>query len=118
MQEDRCTWHVERHGLAICRQVAGNDDSRQFDDLRACETLNRPGHHHPRQCCDPDRFALHAASDQDAWQLRDVGICSRVITRQGQAAATGLYMYSVEDKGGKKTLGKFLIVKSDREGLN
>ncbi|MEO5987423.1 MAG: hypothetical protein ABIU54_08345 [Candidatus Eisenbacteria bacterium] len=41
-----------------------------------------------------------------------------MITRQGQAAATGLYMYSVEDKGGKKTVGKFLIVKSDREGLN
>jgi hypothetical protein len=41
-----------------------------------------------------------------------------MITRQGQAAATGLYMYSVEDQGGKKTVGKFLIVKSDREGLN
>lgn len=42
-----------------------------------------------------------------------------MITRQGQAAATGLYMYSVEDKqSGKRTLGKFLIVKSDREGLN
>ena len=41
-----------------------------------------------------------------------------MITRRGQAAATGLYMYSVEDQGGKKTLGKFLIVKSDREGLN
>ena len=40
-----------------------------------------------------------------------------MITRQGQAAATGLYMYSIEDKSGKKTVGKFLIVKSDREGL-
>jgi hypothetical protein len=42
-----------------------------------------------------------------------------MITRQGQAAATGLYLYSVEDKQtGKRTLGKFLIVKSDREGLH
>jgi hypothetical protein len=39
-----------------------------------------------------------------------------LITREGQAAATGLYLYSVEDRaGGKKTIGKFLIVKSDRE---
>jgi hypothetical protein len=39
-----------------------------------------------------------------------------MITREGQAAATGLYMYSVEDRtGGKRQLGKFLIVKSDRE---
>jgi hypothetical protein len=30
--------------------------------------------------------------------------------------ATGLYLYSVEDKsGGKRTVGKVLIVKSDRE---
>ncbi|NOT35399.1 MAG: hypothetical protein HOP12_14740 [Candidatus Eisenbacteria bacterium] len=41
-----------------------------------------------------------------------------LITRQGQAAATGLYMYSVEDKQtGERQLGKFLIVKSDREGF-
>ncbi len=41
-----------------------------------------------------------------------------MITREGQAAATGLYMYSVEDKsGGKRSVGKFLIVKSDRENF-
>ncbi len=41
-----------------------------------------------------------------------------LITRQGQAIATGLYMYSVEDHGpGKKRhVGKFLVIKSDREG--
>jgi hypothetical protein len=41
-----------------------------------------------------------------------------LITRQGQAIATGLYLYSVEDlvKGGKNHVGKFLVVKSDREG--
>lgn len=40
-----------------------------------------------------------------------------LITRGGQAAATGLYIYSVEDKTGKRprAVGKFLIVKSDRE---
>ena len=40
-----------------------------------------------------------------------------LITREGQAAATGLYLYSVEDKTGKRAraVGKFLIVKSDRE---
>lgn len=41
-----------------------------------------------------------------------------MITRNGQAAATGLYMWSVEDKQtGKRSVGKFLIVKSDREGI-
>lgn len=41
-----------------------------------------------------------------------------MITRQGQAAATGLYMYAVEDRdSGERTLGKFLVVKSDREGF-
>jgi len=39
-----------------------------------------------------------------------------MITREGQATATGLYVFSVEDKAtGKRELGKFLIVKSDRE---
>ncbi|MBI5168547.1 MAG: hypothetical protein HZA61_03570 [Candidatus Eisenbacteria bacterium] len=41
-----------------------------------------------------------------------------MITRNGQAAATGLYMWAVEDKqSGKRSVGKFLIVKSDREGV-
>ena len=39
-----------------------------------------------------------------------------LITRHGQAAATGLYIWVVEDEtGGKKQTGKFLLVKSDRE---
>jgi len=39
-----------------------------------------------------------------------------MITRQGEAAATGLYLYSVEDKDKKdRKVGKFLIIKSDRE---
>ena len=41
-----------------------------------------------------------------------------LITRHGQAAATGLYMWAVEDKrGGKRQTGKFLIMKSDRENF-
>ena len=41
-----------------------------------------------------------------------------LVTRRGQAAATGLYMWSVEDRAtGKTQVGKVLLVKSDREGL-
>ncbi len=40
-----------------------------------------------------------------------------MVTREGQAAATGLYMWAVEDNDtGKRQVGKFLLVKSDREG--
>jgi hypothetical protein len=39
-----------------------------------------------------------------------------MITDQGQALATGLYMFSVEDReSGRVSRGKFLVVKSDRE---
>ena len=39
-----------------------------------------------------------------------------LISRQGQAIATGLYLWAVEDDAsGKRTTGKFLMVKSDRE---
>jgi hypothetical protein len=41
-----------------------------------------------------------------------------LITREGQAVATGLYLWAVEDKAnGERTVGKFLIVKSDRESF-
>jgi hypothetical protein len=41
-----------------------------------------------------------------------------LITTEGQAVATGLYLFTVEDRDtGKRTIGKFLIVKSDREGV-
>jgi hypothetical protein len=41
-----------------------------------------------------------------------------LITRQGQAAATGLYLWAVEDLAdGEVQRGRLLIVKSDREGL-
>jgi len=41
-----------------------------------------------------------------------------LISREGQAVASGLYLFSVEDKAsGKVDRGKFLVVKSDREGF-
>ena len=41
-----------------------------------------------------------------------------LITDQGQAVASGLYLYAIEDpNGGGTQRGKFLIVKSDREGF-
>ena len=41
-----------------------------------------------------------------------------LLTRNGQAIASGLYLYSVEDhtRGNKYHVGKFLVVKADREG--
>jgi hypothetical protein len=39
-----------------------------------------------------------------------------LITTEGQAVATGLYLYTVEDRAtGNRTIGKFLVVKSDRD---
>lgn len=41
-----------------------------------------------------------------------------LISRQGQAVATGLYLFSVRDtQTGEVQRGKFLVVKSDREGF-
>jgi hypothetical protein len=63
------------------------------------------GLYDPRQDVDVDPPTLSGASF--AWNL---------ITEQGQALATGLYMFSVEDlESGKVSRGKFLVVKSDRE---
>lgn len=56
--------------------------------------------------------------DVEAPTMSGTTFAWNMITREGQAAATGLYLYSVEDRdGGAKTVGKFLIVKSDREGF-
>ena len=41
-----------------------------------------------------------------------------MITRQGQAVASGLYLWSVRDKRtGARQTGKVLIIKSDRENF-
>ena len=56
--------------------------------------------------------------DVDAPTLSGALFAWDMITDQGQAIASGLYIFAVEDKAtGKRTIGKFLIVKSDREGF-
>jgi hypothetical protein len=63
------------------------------------------GLYDPAQDIDTGPPALSGASF--AWNM---------ITTQGQAIATGLYIFSVENlEGGQVSRGKFLIVKSDRE---
>jgi hypothetical protein len=65
------------------------------------------GLYDPRQDLDTAAPALSGASY--AWNL---------ITSEGQAIASGLYLWSVEDlAGGGVERGKFLVVKSDREGF-
>ena len=65
-------------------------------------------------------YIMEAADDQGSGQkvtLSHTMFGWDLITRQGQAIATGLYLYSVEDhtNNNKYTVGKFLVVKSDRE---
>jgi hypothetical protein len=66
---------------------------------------NARGLHDP--ATDRDVPAPYLSGATYAWNM---------ITRENQAAATGLYLFSVENlDSGKVTRGKFLIVKSDRE---
>ena len=63
------------------------------------------GLYDPRQDLDTGPPALSGASF--AWNL---------ITDEGQALATGLYIFAVEDlETGRVSRGKFMVVKSDRE---
>ncbi len=65
------------------------------------------GLYDPRQDLDTPPPTLSGASF--AWNL---------ITRTGQAVASGLYLWSVENRdSGKSERGKFLVVKSDVEGF-
>jgi hypothetical protein len=68
---------------------------------------NARGLYDPRQDLDTPAPTLSGASF--AWNL---------ISREGQAVASGLYLWSVEDRDtGKAERGKFLVVKSDVEGF-
>jgi len=68
---------------------------------------NARGLYDPRADVDTPPPTLSGASF--AWDM---------ITREGQAAASGLYLWAVEDVStGRTERGKFLIVKSDREGF-
>lgn len=74
-------------------------------DGRAYHGEGARGIYDPRRELDVDPPTLSGATY--GWNL---------ITSQNQAAATGLYLFSVEDrKSGKREVGKFLLVKSDRE---
>ena len=74
-----------------------NGDTYAGDGVRG---LYDPAH-------DVDTHAPVLSGSSFAWDL---------ITRLGQAAATGLYIWSVQDLDGERySRGKFLIVKSDRE---
>ena len=63
------------------------------------------------------RGLYNPASDTDTPppNLSGTSFAWNLITSRGQAAATGLYLYSVEGADGAVSRGKFLIVKSDRE---
>lgn len=61
-------------------------------------------------------FDPHTDRDVPAPYLSGATYAWNMITSGGQAAATGLYLFSVEDlDSGHVERGKFLIVKSDRE---
>ena len=64
------------------------------------------------------RGLFNPQTDRDVTppSLSGASFAWNMITRGGQAAATGLYIFSAEDlDSGKVWRGKFLIVKSDRE---
>jgi hypothetical protein len=68
---------------------------------------NARGLYDPRTDLDVDPPTLSGAAY--AWDL---------ISRRGQAVATGVYLYAVKDLDtGKVQRGKFLVLKSDREGF-
>ena len=55
--------------------------------------------------------------DTGAPALSGASFAWNMISSEGQAIATGLYVFSVEDlESGTVSRGKFLVVKSDRDG--
>ena len=63
------------------------------------------------------RGLYNPAGGLGAPSLSGTTMAWNMITTEGQAIATGLYLFSVENRAnGKTTIGKFLVVKSDREG--
>ena len=78
--------------------------SADFDGVRY-HGESAPGLYDPVR--DRDIQAPSQSGGAFAWDL---------VTRRGQAAATGLYVWSVEDQAtGSVSRGKLLLVKSDRE---
>ncbi len=76
-------------------------------DGSAYHGANARGLYDPQQEIDIPPPTLSGASY--AWNL---------ISREGQAVATGMYLYAVKDlANGRVQRGKFLVLKSDREGF-
>lgn len=104
---DRVVWFAglpERCTIRIFTLAGDQVASHAFDGA-VYRTENVRGVWTPDR--NPDTGAPTLSGGAFAWDL---------ITQRGQAAATGLYLWTVEDHtGGPTQRGKLLIVKSDRE---
>lgn len=104
---DRVLWFAglpERCSIKLFTLAGDLVASHEFDGA-VYRTENVRGVWTPDR--NPDTGAPALSGGAFAWDL---------ITRRGQAAATGLYLWTVEDhSGGPTQRGKLLIVKSDRQ---
>lgn len=104
---DHYLWfaNLPRRAMLRIYTLAGDRVFETRFDGDSYEGQGTRGLYDPRQDFDTPAPRLSGASF--AWNL---------ITGEGQAAATGLYLWAVEDLDtGKVERGKFLVVKSDRE---
>jgi hypothetical protein len=104
---DHYLWfaNLPRRSLLRIFTLAGDQVFETRFDGAAYRGEGARGLYDPRQDLDTPPPNLSGASY--AWDL---------ITDQGQAVATGLYLFSVEDLDtGHVSRGKFMVVKSDRE---
>ena len=104
---DRVVWFagLPRHAVVRLFTLAGDQVMARTFDGGSYHTENVRGVWSPDR--NPDTGPPVLSGGTFAWDL---------ITDRGQAAATGLYLWTVEDRdGGPTQRGKLLIVKSDHE---
>jgi hypothetical protein len=104
---DRVVWFagLPRHAVVRVFTLAGDQVMARPFDGDTYRTENVRGVWTPERNADTGPPVLSGGAF--AWDL---------ITDRGQAAATGLYLWTVEDReGGPTQRGKLLIVKSDHE---
>ncbi len=104
---DRVLWFagLPRHAVVRVFTLAGDQVMARTFDGDSYRTENVRGIWTPERNADTGPPTLSGGTF--AWDL---------ITYRGQAAATGLYLWTVEDRdGGPTQRGKLLIVKSDHE---
>jgi hypothetical protein len=104
---DHYLWFVNLPARCVLRiyTLSGDEVFRTRFDGATYRGDGTRGLYDPRRDLDTPAPALSGSSY--AWNL---------ITSEGQAVASGLYLFAVEDlTGGPIRRGKFLIVKSDRE---